>query len=98
MSAKTGSPYPLSANVTMTGVNSSVFSYHATGGELLLFDTVDAPQASRAIENERTYAPELGHRFDLATCCWPSFESYSDTQKSPSIAYNDAPAGGACPS
>jgi isoamylase len=31
-------------------VNFSVFSYHATRTEFLLFDTVDAPQASRIID------------------------------------------------
>ena len=47
---KTGSPYPLGASVTATGVNFSVFSYHATRAELLLFDTEDAAQASRVID------------------------------------------------
>jgi Carbohydrate-binding module 48 (Isoamylase N-terminal domain) len=47
---KTGSPYPLGANVTSTGVNFSVFSYHATRAELLLFDTEDAIQPSRIID------------------------------------------------
>ena len=44
---KTGSPYPLGASVTATGVNFSVFSYHATRAELLLFDTEDATEPSR---------------------------------------------------
>ncbi len=47
---KTGSPYPIGASVTATGVNFSVFSYHATRAELLLFDTEDATQPSRVIE------------------------------------------------
>src|SRR3984957_7836059 len=47
---KTGSPYPLGASVTETGVNFSVFSYHATRAELLLFDTEDATQPSRIID------------------------------------------------
>jgi isoamylase len=47
---KTGSPYPLGASVTATGVNFSVFSYHATHVELLLFDTEDATQPSRIID------------------------------------------------
>ena len=47
---KTGSPYPLGASVTATGVNFSVFSYHATRAELLLFDTEDATQPSRIID------------------------------------------------
>jgi isoamylase len=47
---KTGSPYPLGASVTATGVNFSVFSFHATRAELLLFDTEDATQPSRVID------------------------------------------------
>jgi len=47
---KMGSPYPLGASVTATGVNFSVFSYHATRAELLLFDTEDAAQPSRIID------------------------------------------------
>ena len=47
---KTGSPYPLGASITATGVNFSVFSYHATRAELLLFDTEDATQPSRIID------------------------------------------------
>jgi isoamylase len=47
---KTGSPYPLGASVTATGVNFSVFSYHATRTELLLFDTDDASPPSRIID------------------------------------------------
>ena len=37
-----GDPSPLGATVTADGVNFSVFSKHATGIELLLFDGVDA--------------------------------------------------------
>ena len=53
---ETGSPYPLGATVTATGVNFSVFSYHATRAELLLFDTEDATQPSRIVDlgNNRT--------------------------------------------
>ena len=47
---KTGSPYPLGASVTATGVNFSVFSYHGTRAELLLFDTEDATEPSRVID------------------------------------------------
>jgi isoamylase len=47
---KTGSPYPLGASITATGVNFSVFSYHATRAELLLFDTEDATQPSRILD------------------------------------------------
>jgi isoamylase len=47
---KTGSPYPIGASVTATGVNFSVFSYHATRAELLLFDTEDATEPSRIID------------------------------------------------
>ena len=47
---KTGSPYPLGSSVTATGVNFSVFSYHASRAELLLFDMEDATQPSRIID------------------------------------------------
>ncbi|MEO6804461.1 MAG: glycogen debranching protein GlgX [Granulicella sp.] len=47
---KNGSPYPLGASVTLTGVNFSVFSYHATRAELLLFDTEDAVQPSCIVD------------------------------------------------
>ena len=47
---KTGSPYPLGATVTATGVNFSVFSYHATRAELLLFDTDDATQPRHTVD------------------------------------------------
>jgi len=47
---KTGSPYPIGATVTPTGVNFSVFSYHASRAELLLFDTEDATEPSRTID------------------------------------------------
>ena len=47
---KNGSPYPIGASVTTTGVNFSVFSYHATRAELLLFDTEDATEPSRIID------------------------------------------------
>ena len=46
---KNGSPYPIGASITDTGVNFSVFSYHATGAELLLFDTEDAIQPCRIV-------------------------------------------------
>jgi isoamylase len=46
---KNGSPHPIGAYVTETGVNFSVFSYHATGVELLLFDTEEATQPSRIV-------------------------------------------------
>ena len=41
---------PLGASVVADGVNFSVYSKHATGVELLLFDALDAPQATRVIE------------------------------------------------
>src|SRR5580693_3267092 len=47
---ETGSPYPLGASVTATGVNFSVFSYHGTRAELLLFDSEDATEPSRIID------------------------------------------------
>ncbi len=43
---KNGSPYPIGASITDAGVNFSVFSYHATSVELLLFDADDAIQPS----------------------------------------------------
>jgi len=46
---KNGSPYPIGASITDTGVNFSVFSYHATAVELLLFDSEDATQPGRII-------------------------------------------------
>lgn len=45
----TGAPHPLGASVTKTGVNFSLFSQHATGVELLLFDSHDAPSPSQTI-------------------------------------------------
>jgi isoamylase len=47
---KAGSPYPIGASVTATGVNFSVFSYYATHAELLLYDTEEATQPSRIID------------------------------------------------
>ena len=39
-----GKPYPLGATWTGDGVNFAIFSEHATGVELCLFDNVDAPK------------------------------------------------------
>jgi isoamylase len=47
---KTGSPYPLGASITATGVNFSIFSYFATRAELLLFDTEDAAEPSLVVD------------------------------------------------
>src|SRR3984885_1688524 len=47
---KAGSPHPIGASVTATGVNFSVFSYYATHAELLLYDTEEATQPSRIID------------------------------------------------
>lgn len=47
---KTGTPYPLGATVTATGVNFSVFSYNATRAKLLLFETEDSAEASHVID------------------------------------------------
>src|SRR5579872_1063496 len=44
-----GLSYPLGATVDGDGVNFSVFSKHATGMDLLLFDRVDAHSPSRVI-------------------------------------------------
>src|ERR1700734_2067933 len=46
---KKGSPHPIGASITATGVNFSVFSNYATGAELLLFVTEDAIQPARII-------------------------------------------------
>ena len=55
----TGSSSPLGATVSDAGVNFSVFSKHATGIQLLLFDRVDDARAARLIRLEpstnRTY-------------------------------------------
>jgi isoamylase len=41
-----GKPYPLGATWLGNGVNFAIFSEHATGVELCLFDNIDAPQES----------------------------------------------------
>ncbi|MCM3880817.1 MAG: glycogen debranching protein GlgX, partial [Vicinamibacterales bacterium] len=57
--AKQTTPAPLGATVTDAGVNFSVFSKHATGIELLLFDRVDDARPARAVsidaETNRQY-------------------------------------------
>ena len=54
-----GASSPLGATPYPEGVNFSLFSRHATGVELLLFDRVDAPRPARAIRldpaADRTY-------------------------------------------
>src|ERR671928_1487592 len=50
-----GSPYPQGATWDGQGVNFSIFSEHATGVELCLFDSPDDPEESHRIElRERT--------------------------------------------
>ena len=44
-----GSPHPLGATIQPTGVNFSLYSYGATGVELLLFDKHDSPQPFQTI-------------------------------------------------
>jgi glycogen operon protein len=44
-----GVPAPLGASVTAAGVNFSVFSKHATGLDLLLFDSANADRPARTI-------------------------------------------------
>jgi isoamylase len=55
----TGNSAPLGATVSEHGVNFSVFSRHATGVALVLFDAVDDPQPTRIITldpaTNRTY-------------------------------------------
>src|SRR5215211_9477572 len=48
-----GKPYPLGATWDGQGVNFALFSQHATGVELCLFDAADAPS-----EHERIAMPE----------------------------------------
>ncbi len=50
-----GSSSPLGATPSPNGVNFSVFSRHATGVELLLFDEVDDTKAARVVRLDRTY-------------------------------------------
>jgi isoamylase len=56
---ETGSSSPLGATPSATGVNFTVFSKHATGVQLLLFDRVDDPRPARIIRLDpavnRTY-------------------------------------------
>jgi isoamylase len=56
---QTGRSFPLGATLVPGGANFSLFAKHSTGAELLLFDSVDAPQPSRIIELDprinRTY-------------------------------------------
>src|SRR5215470_1468062 len=57
--ARRGRSFPLGATLVPGGDNFSLFAKHSTGAELLLFDSVDAPQPSRVIELDprinRTY-------------------------------------------
>lgn len=54
-----GSPHPLGATPDATGVNFSVFSWHATGVELLLFDSHDDAEPAQVValdpHRHRTY-------------------------------------------
>ncbi len=45
-----GRPYPLGATLEQGGVNFSLFSAHATGVQLLLFDRYDQPQPTHIIK------------------------------------------------
>ena len=50
-----GKPYPLGARWTGAGVNFAIFSEHATGVELCLFDSVRAPkEVTRVSLREQT--------------------------------------------
>src|SRR5262245_41611047 len=57
--AERGASYPLGATARPGGVNFSVFSKHAVGVDLLLFDRVDAPAPAAVIPldpyTQRTY-------------------------------------------
>ena len=64
------SPYPLGATWDGTGVNFALFSEHATGVELCLFDSADAPTRVAAHPAARADRPWSG----TATCptCGPA--------------------------
>jgi glycogen operon protein len=47
---KAGHPYPIGATLTGSGVNFSIFSSHARGMHLLLFDSPTEPHSSQVIE------------------------------------------------
>jgi isoamylase len=49
-----GHPYPLGATWAGNGVNFTLFSEHATGVELCLFDELNAPETTRLRLHERT--------------------------------------------
>ncbi|HEX2854947.1 MAG TPA: glycogen debranching protein GlgX [Opitutaceae bacterium] len=49
-----GHPYPLGATWAGNGVNFTLFSEHANGVELCLFDDVNSPETHRIRLNERT--------------------------------------------
>lgn len=57
-------PYPLGPTWTPEGVNFSVFSRHATGMELVLFDHEDSPRPSRAISLD-PYADRTSHYWHI---------------------------------
>ena len=46
---RAGRPYPLGATVTSEGVNFAIYSRHATGVRLLLFDSPDAPEPAHEL-------------------------------------------------
>ena len=49
-----GKPYPLGATWDGQGVNFALFSQNATGVELCLFETPDAPRERERIRDART--------------------------------------------
>ncbi|HEX8296813.1 MAG TPA: glycogen debranching protein GlgX [Chthoniobacteraceae bacterium] len=57
-----GQPYPLGATVTKEGVNFALFSENATGVELCLFDSMDAPQESVRIR-KKEHTDQVWHCF-----------------------------------
>ncbi len=60
-----GSPFPLGATYSGGGTNFSLFSEHAEGVELCLFDDDDVetriPVTQRRAQNWHCYVPEVGH-------------------------------------
>ena len=73
---KPGKPYPLGPTLTDNGVNFSLFSSHAYGVDLLLFDSSSSPRASSVI----TLDPLLnrtGHYWHIEIPCLTGGQVYA---------------------
>ena len=57
-----GKPYPLGATWDGQGVNFAIFSQHATGVELCLFDSPDAPHERERI-SLREHTDNVWHAY-----------------------------------